>query len=130
VNARAAGRTATVVCALVMTSALTGAVIAAGGDAQAGKQIFQRRCAGCHVSTPGASGLGPDLNGIIGRKAGSGTSGVHSRALLEKDLVWNEQTLRKYLSAPAEQVPGGNMPLVVVDPAEIDDVLAYLKTLK
>jgi len=130
VNARAAGRTATVVCALVMTSALTGAVIAAGGDAQAGKQIFQRRCAGCHVSTPGASGLGPNLNGIIGRKAGSGTSGVHSRALLEKDLVWNEQTLRKYLSAPAEQVPGGNMPLVVVDPAEIDDVLAYLKTLK
>jgi cytochrome c2 len=55
---------------------------------------------------------------------------VHSRALTEADLTWTEASLRKYLAAPAAQVPGGNMPVAVLAPAELDDMLAYLKSLK
>jgi cytochrome c len=103
---------------------------AAAGDAQAGKRIFQQRCSGCHGETRGGSTLGPSLVGIVGRKAASGDSGVHSRALTETDITWTEASLRKYLAAPAAQVPGGNMPLAVLHPAELDDVMAYLKSLK
>ena len=102
----------------------------AAGDAQTGKKIFERRCSGCHADTHGGSALGPSLVGIVGRKAGSGNTGVHSRALSETDITWTESSLRKYLAAPATQVPGGNMPVVVLDPGELDDVLAYLKSLK
>jgi len=103
---------------------------AAAGDAQTGEKIFQSRCAGCHSDAHGGSPLGPSLVGIIGRKAGSGDSGVHSRALSETNITWTEASLRKYLVAPATQVPGGNMPVVVLDPAEVDHVVAYLKSLK
>jgi cytochrome c len=103
---------------------------AAAGDEQTGKQIFQRRCNGCHAETHGGSTLGPSLVGIVGRKAASGDSGVHSRALTETGITWTEASLRKYLAAPAAQVPGGNMPVVVLDPGELDDLLAYLKSLK
>jgi cytochrome c len=120
------------VCLIVSASlaGLPARAHAAEGDAEAGKKIFQRRCTGCHSNVPGASALGPSLIGVIGRKAGSGNSGVHSRALSETDITWTESALRKYLSAPSAQVPGGNMPVVVVPPAEVDDVVAYLKTLK
>src|SRR5689334_15997733 len=103
---------------------------AAAGNAQTGEKIFERRCSGCHADTHGGPALGPSLAGIVGRKAGSGNTGVHSRALSETDITWTESLLRKYLAAPATQVPGGNMPVVVLDPGELDDVLAYLKSLK
>lgn len=132
-RATAVSRNGFVLVCLIVSASIAGftpRAHAAEGDAEAGKKIFQRRCTGCHSNVPGASALGPNLVGIIGRKAGSGNSGVHSRALSETDITWTESALRKYLSAPSAQVPGGNMPVVVVPPAELDDVVAYLKTLK
>ena len=76
------------------------------------------------------STLGPNLTGIVGRKAGTGESGVHSRALVESGITWDEASLRKFLAAPTKQVPGTNMPVDVPDPKQIDDVVAYLRTLR
>src|SRR5215831_14186436 len=89
---------------LIASALWAGATAASAADAKAGKQIFQRRCSGCHSDTPGGTALGPNLVGIIGRKAGSGQSGVHSRALYESDLTWTESSLRKYLASPSTQV--------------------------
>ena len=74
--------------------------------------------------------LGPSLVGIIGRKAGTGESGVHSRAMTESGIRWDEALLRKFLAAPTKQVPGTIMPGAVQDAQEIDDLIAFLETLR
>jgi cytochrome c len=99
----------------------------AAGDAASGKRLYETRCLGCHGDGGSAATLGPSLVGIIGRKAGTGESGVHSRALTESNIRWDETSLRWFLAAP---IAGTTMPAGVDDPQEIDDLIAYLKTLR
>lgn len=104
---------------------------AADDSASAGRKIFESRCVSCHESSPPSTAtLGPSLAGIVGRKAGSGNSGVHSRALVESGIVWNRVSLRNYLSDPGRAVPGTIMPMRVENPRELDDLLNYLETLR
>lgn len=120
--------------ALVTAASLVGALLPipvwSAGDAAAGKKVYASRCLGCHGDLKTTSTLGPNLTGIVGRKAGTGESGVHSRALVESGITWDEASLRKFLAAPTKQVPGTNMPVDVPDPQQIDDVVAYLRTLR
>jgi len=102
---------------------------AAAGNAASGKRLYDSRCLGCHGDGSSAATLGPSLVGIIGRKAGTGQSGVHSRALTEANIKWDETSLRWFLAAPSRQVAGTTMPTGVEDPQQIDDLIAYLKTL-
>jgi cytochrome c len=99
----------------------------AAGNAASGKRLYDTRCLGCHGDGSTAATLGPSLVGIIGRKAGTGESGVHSRALTESSIRWDETSLRWFLAAP---IAGTTMPASVEDPQEIDDLIAYLKTLR
>ena len=116
--------------ALVL-SALHGAAAAADELAAPGRKIFELRCQGCHEGTsPSAFTLGPRLNGIIGRKVGSESTGVHSRAALESDTVWTRSSLRRFLSNPQRQMPGTLMTVDVPDPKDLDNLLNYLQTLK
>ena len=96
-----------------------------------GRKIFESRCQTCHggASAPDVP-LGPSLVGIIGRKAGTGNSGVHSRAAIESDTVWTRSSLRRYLSEPGREMPGTFMPVQVQDPKELDDLLNYLQSLR
>jgi len=120
--------------ALVTAASLAGALspipVRAAGDAAAGRQVYAKRCLGCHGDLKTTSTFGPNLTGIIGRKAGTGESGVHSRALIESGITWDEASLRKFLAAPTREVPGTNMPVDVADPQQIEDVVAYLRTLR
>lgn len=102
----------------------------AAGDAVSGKQLYESRCLGCHSRDKNTVTLGPNLFGIVGRKAAAGESGVHSRALAESDITWTAASLRRFLAAPAKQVPGTNMPVGVPSAREIDDLVAYLETLR
>jgi cytochrome c len=102
----------------------------AAGDAAAGKQLFESRCVGCHGDDKTTVTLGPNLVGIVGRKAGTGESGVHSRALTASDITWTSASLRWFLAAPAKQVPGTTMPVGIPSAREIDDLVAYLETLR
>jgi cytochrome c2 len=96
-----------------------------------GKKIFERRCQTCHGGTSAPdTPIGPNLVGIIGRKAGTGNSGVHSRAAMESDTVWTRDSLRRYLSEPGREMPGTLMPVQVQDPKELDDLLNYLQSLR
>jgi len=96
-----------------------------------GRKIFERQCRTCHgdESAPDTA-LGPNLAGIMGRKAGTGNSGVHSRAAIESDTVWTRSSLRRYLSEPGREMPGTFMPVQVKDPEDLDNLLNYLQSLR
>ena len=101
----------------------------AAGNAASGKQLYEARCVGCHGTSAAEATLGPSLVGIIGRKAGTGETGVHSRALTESNIKWDELSLRWFLAGPTKQVEGTTMPTSVLNSQQIDDIIAYLKTL-
>ena len=96
------------------------------GDA--GADAF-RKCMACHQVGPSArNGVGPVLNGSIGRPAGTHPGYTYSAAMRNSGLVWDERTLTRYLRAPREVVPGTRMAFVgLKDDQELADVIAYLK---
>jgi cytochrome c len=103
----------------------------AAGNPAAGKLLFQR-CASCHAVGPYASGgYGPQLNGIIGRRAASTKDYKYSEAMKKSGLTWDEKTLTAYLRAPHDVVPGTSMRFWgIKDEQQLADVMAYLKTFK
>ena len=115
----------------ILLTSVHAAAFAADQSAGSGREIFEIRCAGCHeVVPPATRTLGPSLVGIIGRKAGTGDTGVHSRAAVESGIVWDRQSLRRFLSDPGREIPGTIMPVRVEDPRELDALLNYLETLR
>lgn len=118
-------------CALTLIAMLHAPAVAADESTDRGGRIFETRCKSCHVGAPPSTAtLGPSLAGVFGRKAGSGKTGVHSRALTESGIVWSRSSLRSFLSDPGRAVPGTIMPLRVEDPKELEDLLNYLETLR
>jgi cytochrome c len=113
--------------------ALAGIVGAAAGDedqARAGRQVFDQRCRTCHGGTARADlPLGPSLSGIVGRRAGTGASGIHSRPVMDSGIVWDRASLRRFLSNPQREIPNTLMMVRVSDPAELESLLDYLETL-
>ncbi|MGD9828585.1 MAG: cytochrome c family protein [Hyphomicrobiaceae bacterium] len=108
------------------------ATAASAADVESGKELFGK-CKSCHTVGPDAKhGVGPQLNGIVGRKAGSLADFKYSdsmKAEAAKGLVWTEATLDKYLANPKAVVPAGSMVFAgFKDKADRDDVIAYLKS--
>ena len=98
---------------------------------QSGQHVFERRCRTCHGGTaPADYAIGPSLSGIIGTKAGTQDSGMHSRAIMDSGIVWNRDSLRRFLSNPQREIPGTLMAVRVRDPAELDSLLDYLESLR
>jgi cytochrome c len=111
--------------ALVLTLAARAAV---ASDAAHGKALFQT-CAACHSDKPDA--IGPSLRGVYGRKAGSLDNFRYSNAMAHADFAWDDANLRDYLKDPQAKVKGNRMPFGgLSNPADIDDVVAYLKDFK
>lgn len=112
---------------------LTTAVAAQGpGDAAAGQTVFNK-CAVCHAMGDGAKNkVGPVLNGVVGRKAGTFEGFHYSPAMVkagEGGVVWTPTTLATYLHSPKEFVPGNKMAFAgLKEQADIDNVIAYLLT--
>ena len=95
-------------------------------DVAAGQAAFNQ-CKICHtVDAGGRNTVGPNLHGIFGRKAGTG-SFSYSEALKKSGIVWDDQAMAKYVRNPKEFVPGGSMAFPGIrDDAKIADLLAYL----
>jgi cytochrome c len=101
---------------------------AMAADAEHGKALFAP-CAACHTERTDA--LGPDLKGVFGRKSAAIEDFRYSNAMKRANLVWDEDNLRAYLHDPQAKVKGNRMPYGgMSDPKDVDDVVAYLKTLK
>ena len=112
---------------------LGGLVAATSADqsVETGRQLYDRHCRSCHGGTgPADSPIGPSLSGIVGRKAGTTASGIHSRAATDSGIVWDRESLRRFVSAPQREIPGSLMPVPVVDPAELEHLLDYLESLR
>jgi len=106
------------------------AVAAPKPSASRGAAQFQERCTLCHTVEPGApGGQGPNLRGVVGRKAAS-TGFSDSAALTRWGRTWTPELLQRYLANPGKLVPGTTMGIRVLDPGERADLVSYLATLK
>lgn len=104
----------------------------AAGDAKLGSKVFSTECSECHSVKEGRNKKGPSLFAIVGRKAASLPDVEYSDSLRHTGWVWNEATLRNYLSKPAKQSnPGSKMKYDgLQDPQALEDLIEYLGTNK
>lgn len=118
---------------LPITTALTLAALsldaapAQAGDAAAGEKVFNR-CKACHqVGEKAKNRVGPVLNGIVERAAGSAEGFRYSDAMSDSGLTWDEATLSAFLADPKATVPGNKMAFPGLRKDEdIADVIAFL----
>ena len=109
------------------SAVLVVALVASGADIEHGKKVFLA-CAACHTEKPDA--VGPSLKGIFGRKSGAIVEFRYSGPMRRANLTWDEATLREYIADPQTKVKGNRMPFGGLrDQNDLDDLIAYLKTL-
>jgi cytochrome c len=111
-----------VCCTLSLTS-----LAKADGDPAAGEQSF-KKCLPCHAIGPGAKNkVGPELNGLNGRKSGTAPNYNYSDANKNSGITWNEETFEKYITDPRAMIPGTKMifPGIKSD-KERDNLWAYI----
>lgn len=104
------------------------AAMVAASASDPGKAAFAI-CSACHsVAEGAASGVGPNLAGVVGRKAGSVASFAYSDAMKSSAITWTESELDAYLADPVGKVPGTTMTAGAVrDAAQREAIIAYLK---
>ena len=95
------------------------------GDPKAGQEIYAR-CIACHALAYDRTG--PRHCGLIGRRAGSVKGFGYSTAMKRSRIVWNAETLDKFLANPLKALPGTSMGYAgVTDSKERADLIAYLE---
>ena len=100
---------------------------ASAQDADAGKKVF-KKCAACHAVGPGAKNkVGPQLNGLVGRAAGSVEGFKYSKAMKGSGITWDEATFIDYITNPKKSIPGNKMIFPgIKDEIDRDDLFAYV----
>lgn len=91
-----------------------------------GGTLFKQRCAMCHTIAGSGGKLGPDLTGVVGRKAGSTAYG-YSAALRSSKIVWDVAALDTFLAAPSKAIPGTRMAIAISDPQDRQAIVSYLE---
>lgn len=115
-------------------TAAPGLASAQSGDAAAGQRVFNQ-CRACHTPEQGGrNGVGPNLWGIVDRRAGSIEGFRYSanmRQVAEGGHTWTEANLRAYITNPKAVVPQGSMSYPGLrNEQQLNDLIAYLSTLK
>jgi cytochrome c len=99
----------------------------ADGDPVKGKRVFNK-CKTCHELTTAKNKIGPTLQGVIGRKAGTVPGFKYSSAMKESGIVWDEKTIQEYIADPKKMVPGNRMVLAPIKKEDQrEDVIAFIK---
>ena len=104
------------------------------GNAEAGQRVFNQ-CRACHtINEGGRHGVGPNLWGVVGRRAGAIEGFRYSsnmRELAAGGLTWTEDRLRAYIQNPKSVVPQGSMSYVGLrNETQLNDLMAYLAAQK
>jgi cytochrome c len=114
-----------VACAIVLSTG----VALADGDLEQGERTWNKWCVTCHSLDPDKKMLGPHLQGMFGRTAGTleGYNGF-SKAMKESGIVWDEEVLNDYLAKPRVFLPGARMFFGGI-PSEEErlNLIAYMK---
>ncbi|MBX9907847.1 MAG: cytochrome c family protein [Beijerinckiaceae bacterium] len=97
-------------------------------DAAAGEKLFAQ-CRACHqVGETAKNTVGPILNGMIGRQAGTLDGYSYSAAMKASGISWSDETFSEYIRDPKAKVPGTKMIYPgLKDAAKVADLIAYLK---
>lgn len=111
---------------------LIGSVIVIGlsssamaGDAERGAAIYESRCGACHSLDHNR--VGPRHRGVFGRTAGSVPGYAYSEALRRSAIVWDEDTLDRWLTNPQQLIPGQKMGFRLSDAGDRADIIAFLR---
>jgi cytochrome c len=112
--------------------AQAGCAVVPKPDIENGKTTFNAMCAVCHsVQKTGGPTQGPNLLGIVGRKAASEPDfTMYTPALKASNITWTAKNLDSFLLNPMVKVPNTAMPMLIADDKTRADVIAYLETLK
>ncbi len=109
--------------------AMTGAAFA-DGDAAAGEKVFAK-CKACHQTGETAkNAIGPQLNGLDGRKAGTGADYNYSEAMKGSGITWDAAAFKEFITNPKAKVPGTKMVFQgLPSEKDRDNVWAYLSSI-
>ncbi|MGB3866368.1 MAG: cytochrome c family protein [Xanthobacteraceae bacterium] len=110
--------------AIIFAFAISGAQ---AQDVAAGKTAFNK-CAACHAIGENAKNkVGPELNGLDGRKSGSVEGYSYSTANKNSGITWNEAEFKDYIKAPKAKIPGTKMAFAgITKQSEIDNLWAFI----
>jgi len=116
------------ILAVVLGAGILSTVSTFAQDAASGEKIFTQ-CKACHqIGENAKNAVGPELNGLFGRKAGAVPGYSYSAANKNSGITWDEATFRAYIKDPKAMIPGTKMTFPGLKiPKQIDDVVAYLK---
>jgi cytochrome c len=127
-------RSSAALMAAVAVTCLTGAAARADdGDPVKGKAAFVRQCAICHTAEKdGYNHMGPNLFGIVGKKAGAVPGFAYTNAFKNRaNWEWTEDAIGGWMMFPSTMVPGTAMGAFQgIAEKDRDDLVAYLATLK
>jgi cytochrome c len=114
--------------ALTLAALALSCASAAAQDLKAGETSF-KKCLPCHSIGDGATNkLGPELNGLDGRTAGTAPAYSYSDANKNSGLVWSEAVFKDYIANPMAKIPGTKMAFPgIKNETEIGNLWAYLK---
>jgi cytochrome c len=117
------------ILASVALAAMAG--MAKAQDLAAGEQSF-RKCSPCHSVGEGAKNkVGPELNGLDGRKSGTAEGFSYSEANKNSGITWNKEAFEHYIKNPMARIPGTKMAFAgIKNEKEIESLWAYLAQFK
>ena len=112
---------------LIVIAAMTTASGALAQDAAAGKSSFNK-CLACHAVGEGAKNkVGPELNGLDGRKSGTAESYAYSEANKNSGITWNKEQFLEYIKDPKAKIPGTKMVFAgIKTEKEANDLWAFI----
>jgi len=115
--------------AVLAAIALVASTAAASAqDVAAGEQSF-KKCLPCHSVGEGAKNkVGPELNGLDGRKAGNAEGFNYTEANKNSGITWSESVFKEYIKDPRAKIPGTKMVFAgIKNEEEVNNLWAYLK---
>jgi cytochrome c len=113
--------------ALIVLAWSVAASAALAQDITAGKSSFNK-CLACHAIGEGAKNkVGPELNGLDGRKSGTAPDYSYSDANKNSGITWNEAEFKEYIRDPKAKIPGTKMTFAgIKNEKEINDLWAFV----
>ena len=101
--------------------------IANAADPVNGKKVF-KKCVACHSLQEGKNKIGPSLYNLLDRKAGSVKGYKYSKAMKNSGVVWDEESLDKFLTKPRKFIPKTKMAFRGIKNKSLrDDLISFLK---